>query len=378
MSQAGFDGDGSGAPASGHLDYPCDACGSYLKFEAGTTSLRCPYCGHQQEVVVAAGAVVREHSFAEWAATAAEAAAGGKPTGHVGRYAVRCSGCGAHTETDKLSDACPFCGASIVLEPDAAEMITPEAVLPFAVREEKALEHFREWIASRWFAPNSLRTLAAHEKIQGTYLPHWTFDSDTTTMYRGQRGDYYYTTEWYTDSDGKQQTRQVRNIRWYPAFGSVGRVFDDVLVPAVKSLPADDLAELEPWDMGQVTAYRPDYLAGFQTLRYEIEPPQGLDLFQRAVRATIENDCRADIGGDEQRLESVETDWNDVTFKLLLLPAWLAAYRYQDKVWRVMINARTGEVIGQRPWSVAKIAAAVLAAVAVLAALAAAYALTRR
>jgi hypothetical protein len=148
-------------------------------------------------------------------------------------------------------------------------------------------------------------------------------------------------------------------------------------VPAVTSLPAEKLEELAPWDMDQVTRYRPDYLAGFQTLRYQVEPPEGFELFKRSVSSTIDRDCRADIGGDEQRVDSAETDWRKVTFKLLLLPAWLAAYRYRDKIWRVMINARTGEVIGERPYSAWKITGAVLAVIALLAVALAIYYLTR-
>jgi DNA-directed RNA polymerase subunit RPC12/RpoP len=367
MSESDF-----GSSPVAQQEYPCAGCGARLHFAAGTTALRCPYCGHQQEVVVEAEQLVREHSFLDWLDSA------DKPTGHVGAYTVHCSGCGARSETDKLSDDCPFCGSPIVLEPGAEAMITPEAVLPFGIPQNKAMESFGEWIGSRWFAPNSLKSLAAHEKIQGTYLPHWTYDSPTTTMYEGQRGDYYYTTESYTDSDGKRQTREVRHVRWYPAYGSVQRVFDDILVPAVTSLPPDKLTELEPWDLPAVTRYRAEYLAGFQTLRYEVEPQEGFELFKRTVSSTIEQDCRNDIGGDEQRVHSTQTDWGTVTFKLLLLPVWVAAYRYQERTWQVMINARTGEVIGERPYSTWKIAAAIIAAVTVLAILVALYAATKR
>jgi DNA-directed RNA polymerase subunit RPC12/RpoP len=326
VSEPSFTGDGRDAPPVAQQQYPCEACGARLEFAAGTTALLCPYCGHQQQVVIEATLLVREHSFTDWLGSA------NKPTGHVGAYGVQCSGCGARTETDKLSDACPFCGAAIVIEPDPEVMITPEAVLPFGIPQNKALESFREWIGSRWFAPNSLKSLAAHEGIKGTYLPYWTFDSDTTTMYHGQRGDYYYETESYTDSEGNDRTRQVRRIRWYPAYGTVQRVFDDILVPAVTRLPADRLTDLEPWDLPAVTRYRSEFLAGFQTLRYEVEPPEGFDLFKQSVQSTIEGDCRDDIGGDEQRVTSTETDWDAVTFKLLLLPGWMAAYRYLDRV----------------------------------------------
>ena len=56
-----------------------------------------------------------------------------------------------------------------------------------------------------------------------------------------------------------------------------------------------------------------------------------------------------------------------MTFKHLLLPVWLAAYSYQGQPFRILINARTGEVDGTRPYSWVKIALLVvtLAAAAV-------------
>ena len=44
-----------------------------------------------------------------------------------------------------------------------------------------------------------------------------------------------------------------------------------------------------------------------------------------------------------------------VTFKHLLLPIWLATYRYRDQLYQILVNARTGEVQGRRPYSVWKI-----------------------
>ena len=74
----------------------------------------------------------------------------------------------------------------------------------------------------------------------------------------------------------------------------------------------------------------------------------------------IHQDCESDIGGDEQRVTSVQTRYFDLMFKLMLLPVWLAAYVYAGKTFQVMVNAHTGEVVGQRPYSVWKIAFAIL------------------
>ena len=44
----------------------------------------------------------------------------------------------------------------------------------------------------------------------------------------------------------------------------------------------------------------------------------------------------------------------------ILLPVWLAAYKYRGKTYRFVVNGRTGRVQGERPYSAWKIAFAVL------------------
>ncbi len=51
-----------------------------------------------------------------------------------------------------------------------------------------------------------------------------------------------------------------------------------------------------------------------------------------------------------------------MTYKHILLPMWICSYRYRDKIYRFLVNARTGEVQGQRPWSWVKITFAAIAA----------------
>ena len=68
--------------------------------------------------------------------------------------------------------------------------------------------------------------------------------------------------------------------------------------------------------------------------------------------AIAESDVRADIGGDEQRIESLETNYYNVTFKHLLLPVYAVAYQYNGKLFQIVVNGRTAEIQGDRPYSV--------------------------
>jgi hypothetical protein len=74
-----------------------------------------------------------------------------------------------------------------------------------------------------------------------------------------------------------------------------------------------------------------------------------------------------DIGGDHQRVHSVDTNYRHITFKHILLPVWLSAYRFRERTFRFLVNARTGEVQGERPYSWIKITLLVLFLLAVAA-----------
>ena len=163
-----------------------------------------------------------------------------------------------------------------------------------------------------------------------------------------------------------RKTRQERRIRWSSASGTVHDRFDDVLVLASDSLPKEMARELEPWDLPALVPYADEYLSGFGAESYQVDLRAGFDIAQGIMRRAIEMSVRRDIGGDEQRIASLSTRHSGVTYKHILLPVWVAAYRYRGKVFRFLVNARTGEVRGQRPYSASKIAAAVALALAAI------------
>jgi hypothetical protein len=252
-------------------------------------------------------------------------------------------------------------------------MVAPEAVLPFKVTQQQASEAVKTWLKSLWFAPNALSRFARQETMQGVYLPFWTYDSYTVSSYSGERGEHYYETERYTttDANGNQveQTRQVQKTRWYPRSGMVDRWFEDIPIPATQALPEPRLRSLEPWDFPELVPYEPSFLAGYQAQCYQISVAQGFDHAKKRMDDTIQSDVREAIGGDEQRVHGVDTSYNSITFKHVLLPLWVGAYHFNDKVYQLTVNARSGQVQGDRPYSIWKILALVLVILAIIAAI---------
>ena len=349
--------------------YRCPACGGDLTFEPKDGCLVCPFCQHK-EVIPTSKEEVAAHSYEEYLEARPE---------DLQRLAdnaqeVSCGGCGASVTfaPPDVASTCPFCGAAIVNQPKSADvLVAPEGLLPFALTIAQALGAVRQWLASRWFLPDALKKVFRSESMFGVYLPFWTFAAYAISQYTGMRGDIYYITETYTttDSEGNQQTetRQLPQIAWSPAAASVERRFGDLTIPATRSLPADRLQKLEPWDMASLKPYEPAFLAGFKAHRYQLDPKQGFELAKEVMQGQIAEDVRTDIGGAQQQILSVDTAYMAVTFKHLLLPVWLCAYRFQQKVFHVMVNARTGEVIGERPVSPGKVAAFVLMLLVIIA-----------
>ncbi len=276
---------------------------------------------------------------------------------------VRCQSCGAISvfAPPQVAGQCEFCGVQIVAQTKSADpILAPEGILPFRITQQQARTQLRQWLRSRWFAPNALRHFSQPDAIHGVYLPFWTYDTSTTSYYTGQRGDHYYVTETYyeRDSQGNQvaRTRQVRHTRWSHASGTVSLWFDDVLIPASVSLPQNRLNSLEPWDLAELRPYDPAFLSGFRAQRYQVDLAHGFELVKVAVAGAIQGDVRRNIGGDEQRIHNITTHYSGITFKHLLLPVYAGAYRFKGRVFQIVVNGRTGEIQGDRPYSFWKIA----------------------
>ncbi|MDO5658400.1 MAG: zinc ribbon domain-containing protein [Paracoccus sp. (in: a-proteobacteria)] len=374
--------------------FPCESCGGSLRFSPGDSELTCPFCGHRQQISPGAaraparqsaeGAEGDELLLRDPSTGRALQWDGGRKSAGLNEIPLEkglrldaasdlaqeirtlsCPNCGARFDLDSThhSTNCPFCATPVVTDNGRTRQIKPQAVLPFVVTEDQARGALDDWLGSLWFAPSGLTAYARRaRRMAGVYSPFWTFDADTRSSYAGQRGDYYYVTVWVTDSEGRRVARQERRTRWRPASGRVARHFDDVLVLASSSLPRRFTDALTPWDLSHLREYNPQFLSGFEAEGYTIALADGHQIARQEMAGVIAMDVRRDIGGDVQQISSLNTEHSAETFKHILLPVWSAAYKYNGKSYRFVVNGQSGRVQGERPYSIWKIAAAVLVA----------------
>ncbi|MFQ6549546.1 TFIIB-type zinc finger domain-containing protein [Aestuariibius sp. 2305UL40-4] len=355
--------------------FPCDNCGSDFRFDPDRGRLVCDHCGNTAEVE---GLGRTTHALAELDFRAA--VADQLPAAEIEETRVaKCPNCGAEVEFDSAVHAteCPFCATPVVTDTGAHRHIKPQGLLPFALDEATARKAMTDWLGRLWFAPNGLQDYARKGRsMSGIYVPYWTFDAQTRSSYHGERGTDYYVTKTVM-RDGKRQNVRVRKTRWRRASGRVSRFFDDVLVLASHSLPKRFTDALEPWDLSLLEPYRPEFLAGFRAEGYQVDLDPAFTEARAYMDRIIERDVKFDIGGDRQRVHDVNTAVSAITFKHVLLPVWLAAYKYRGETYRFVVNGQTGRVQGERPWSAWKIAFAILLALVVGAAAAAIYGATQ-
>ncbi|MFB2120850.1 hypothetical protein [Parapedobacter sp. 2B3] len=342
----------------------CRSCGAILHFAPGTTQLRCDYCGAANDIAPTEPAEIRSFDYAEFIQSD-----GLPPADTVEADVVQCGNCGAHTTLPNgvTSDSCGFCGSPLVMaNAQHRQLLKPHYVLPFLFDSREAERRFHQWIGRLWFAPNALIKNVKQirrDHFKGTYLPHWAYDTETTTAYNGQCGIYYYVSESYTTTENGrtvQRTRQVRHTRWHSVSGRVHCSFKDVLVLASHSLSRKVADRLEPWQLARMQPFDERYLSGFRAETYAVDARAGLELAKQKMHPTIVIAIRRDIGGDEQHIEYQQSDYTDIRLKYNLLPIWISAFTFKKKIYQIAVNASTGEVIGERPYSVAKIILAVV------------------
>ncbi|MGB3177508.1 MAG: TFIIB-type zinc finger domain-containing protein [Albidovulum sp.] len=349
--------------------FPCNQCGADLRFDPGQAQMICDHCGHVEALEDGGRGhqPIPELDFRR----GIDAALPSAETDET-RYS-KCPNCGAEVEFDPAIHAaeCPFCATPVVADTGASRHIKPAAVAPFVVTEADARRSLVRWLGSLWFAPSGLTDYARKGRaLQGIYVPHWTFDADTTSAYQGRRGTVYYETQrvHVRDAQGRRrsETRQIAKVRWTSVSGRVARFFDDVLVLASRALPKGHTEALMPWDLTALQPYAPHYLAGFRAEGYTVPLDEGMQEARAYMDRMIERDVRFDIGGDRQEISGIRTQMSEVTFKHILLPVWTAAYRYRGKSYRFVVNGQSGQVKGERPWSVLKIVLALIAAAIVI------------
>ena len=352
-----MDPEGQSGQSAAAQEFRCSQCAGEMHWDPGAGAMRCQYCSH----VVAVSETEGNASVVEYDLEHGLAMARNRGYGTPVRTTV-CKECGATISfgDNVTATRCDFCDSAQVMEQEAdRNVLRPESLVPFHVDKKVAGEKFSSWIHGLWFRPNDLKHRAEVEEMNGVYVPYWTFDAQVDSDWTAQAGYHYYDTETYTERDAQgntvTRTRQVQRTRWVWSSGRRNDLYDDVLICASRGLPHELADRLTTFDTARLVPYEPNYLAGWKAEEYAVELNDAWKTAVGRIESSQRSRCSRDVPGDTQRFLSVHNQFSSETFKHVLLPIWIASYRYHEKVYRFLVNGQTGEVTGKAPWSWIKI-----------------------
>ena len=340
--------------------FVCPNCGGTVKWNVARQQLECSSCRtpFPQEGM---DTEVTEHPYEDYARLEKT------ETSFPEQTLITCSGCGAQVafEKERTATMCPMCGSAQVLESRQIAGVAPDGLIPFAVDKAEAQSRFRKWVKSRWFAPNKLKNAYQEGKLEGVYVPFWTFDADAEAYYQGEGAK--------RKANAKKDAPEDEQYTWFTVRGSVSESFDDYQICAGNDTVRQVIDGVLPYNTQQNTIpYNSAYLSGFLAERYAVDADEALEEAKKKIRETLHRDVEADIrrkGYEKVRLyeQDVEVELSNIGYKHILLPVWTSAFAYGGKRYTYLINGENGEVSGERPYSWIKIALAAAAGIAALA-----------
>lgn len=334
--------------------FKCAGCGANMRYEPSAQKLVCDHCG--SEVDIAADTNVTERDFSEleehrWA--------------EAGLKTVRCDNCGA-TETvkgDEIATVCPFCSSPLVLEEHCFDGVKPDSLIPFSLDRQKGLEACKKWLKKRFFAPSKFKKNINVTTIRGVYYPVWTFDSTTDTVYAGRLGKTYTTTR----RDSKGNTHTEVKVRYFNVSGTRRNYFDDVTVNGGAFVSDKNLSKLQPFPQNRYVVYSSEFLAGFFANNYTVDPYTAFKTAEDRMRETIRRQIIASYNADVVDYLNMSMNHVGKSFKYMLMPVYITATKYRDKLYNQYVNGCTGKITGSAPVSPLKVSVVSLLGAAVIA-----------
>ena len=349
---------------SATANFKCPNCGGNALFDPSINELRCPFC----ETVIPIERTTLNNIELDYT----EALLAANTAWSDDLRVFHCNNCGAETilQGQNVADFCSFCGSSHIEKTDNNAGIRPSLVIPFHIARTQAEAMIKEWISKRYLAPSKLKTRHTLDRLTGIYIPYWTYDTQTSSHYTVKIGTHYYVPETYTTTDANgnttTHTRMVQHTRWHTENGYHEEFFDDVLIHATNKNTDHLLRKIEPFKLHDLVDYQDAYLSGFIAERYAVPIEAGWRRARDEVDAGISASIEGKTRGDIVIVQHVDTAYDAITYKHILLPIWLSSFQFSGEVYPFIVNGQSGKVAGDAPTSWVKVSLLVLLGIAVI------------
>lgn len=349
----------------------CPRCGSTdVRLRGSTAMLVCLFCRHEwQEARVeeefGLGVGIDELEGTVVAGGAETIAADDDV------MTLICGGCGAEVVVDTahaLNARCHWCRHTLNVNEQTPNGAVPDAVLPFKLRRDEAVEKIREFASKRrLFAHARFKKEFVPENVLGVYLPYLVIDARAEAAYVG-KGEVQ-TRRWTEKSGDNTTTYYAADV--YRVDRSVAFTVDDLTVEG-----AADRAQLDgsttnnivntvlPFDTKNAVKWNSSYLVGFTSEKRDLDVADLQPVVEQQLLSIGRSQVRDSLATFDRgvRWEGEQVDVGGSRWVSMYLPVWLYSY-YQENtrmLHYIAVNARTGETMGSVPVSQWKLITAAL------------------
>lgn len=332
------------------VTYKCPSCGAYLKFDADTQKWSCDFCSAEfteKELLPKADDYAQEaeqEAQAQTDSQAQEASTSADSQEEGEQMMYHCPSCGSEIITDPttVATSCYYCHNPVVLQGKLTADMKPDAVLPFTISKEKAVESFMKWASSKKYIPKGFFSKEEVSHMSGVYYPHFVTECKLDAKYEGegQNISTMSTTDYIITKTDFYSFRRRADL-----------TFKGIMRPALKSTDRKLSDGIHPFPLDDVKPFSSAYLSGFLAERRDI----AADDIQADVQQELEGYVKpllsqsvqynASSGRTSAAVKSRKTQY-------LLLPTWVLTYKKHQgdtEPYYYVMNGRTGTVCGKLP-----------------------------
>jgi ribosomal protein L37AE/L43A len=339
----------------------CPKCGSTeIRQRPGTDMLVCLYCRNEWH----GARVEEEFGFGEGIdQLKGDVIASGARDIDADTSALmsfKCNGCGAEVTVNtenSMTARCHWCRHVLGVNEQIANGAVPDAVLPFHIKKEDAIERIRQFVGKRkMFALKEFKEQFAPENVLGVYMPYMIVDANASAEVRGRAE--IETRRYKRGSGNNEKTYYDADI--YQVARHIDFTADDLPLESSAKRSKLDAKEntnniintILPFDTKNAVKWNASYLAGYSSEKRDLDveklrprlEDQLLSIARCQAEATVKRYDRG-VRWQQEGLDVHGTRW-----VAMYLPVWLYSYHQPGSgggmLHYIAVNGRTGETMG--------------------------------
>ncbi|GAB4448586.1 MAG: hypothetical protein Fur0028_03680 [Bacteroidales bacterium] len=325
----------------------CKQCGGQVDYIPGSLLLKCTHCSSEEKIEVKLDSIPLHH-FDDNEVT--------KSSINI----LKCPTCGAEFRQSNIAiDQCPYCTTIVVNESIINKTeVGFDGIIPFKISKYDAIEKIKKWRKKRCLSPNDFKKYIYQlDFLKGIYVPYWLIYTKTHVNYKGKCGQESLTskkTRW-TGENGELTTR-LENLALLGTTSIPKQIMD-------KTMPDFGEVVAEPWDnrwdFNQLLPFNDSFCFGFSSEMPQIEAIKVINNNESKIKYELEQKVIQKIeksGCDMGMVNNLSYKHLELDYRLVLLPVWISAFKFKNRVYQILVNGQSGEVIGERPVSRFKVA----------------------